>query len=320
MFDIASVGECLIDFTPAGRDEAGMLRFSRNPGGAPANVLSAAAKLGARTAFLGKVGNDDFGRFLKSELERGGINTDGLLLSEEYLTSLAFVQLGEGGERSFSFYRRHGADVFFREKDIKSEIAEGCRIFHFGSVSLSAEPCRSATLCAVKKAKRSGALISFDPNYRPPLWESENKALAEIRSALPFADIVKVSGEELSLITGAEGPRRGAEIIAGYGPCLVLVTLGSEGAYFYNGTYDGHAPAFNVKAIDTTGAGDAFLGAFLFKIKSITKSKLSRLTERELFSLAAFSNAAAGLSTTKKGAAPSLPALHEIESLLKISK
>lgn len=320
MYDVAAVGECLIDFTPSGVDDLGMLRYSRNPGGAPANVLAMAAKLGASTAFLGKVGDDEFGYFLKSELERSKINTEGLLLTREFQTSLAFVHLSDDGERTFTFYRKNGADVFFSVEDIKTKIVEDSKIFHFGSVSLSSEPSRSATLSAVKRAKNKGAIISFDPNYRHLLWESEENALTEIKNALPLADIVKVSSEELLFITGTSETLLGAKILTSFGPSLVLVTLGEEGAFFYNGSGSGFVPAFSVKAIDATGAGDAFLGSMLFNLIGMKKEDLNCIAERELRSHVTFSNAAAGISVTIKGAITSLPALSQIESLLKIHK
>jgi fructokinase len=203
MYDIAALGELLIDFTPNGQNEMGMSLFARNPGGASGNVLVMATRLGCSTAFIGKVGKDDFGFFLRGVLEKNGIDATGLIMTSEVNTMLAFVQLNKRGERSFSFYRRPGADMMLTTDEVKKDLIDRAIIFHFDSVSLTSDPCRSATLSAVQIAKRQGKLISFDPNYRPPLWEYDSeRAKAEILAALPLVDVLKVSEEELVLLTG----------------------------------------------------------------------------------------------------------------------
>ena len=202
MFDIVALGESLIDFTPSGENSQGMALFARNPGGAPANVLAMAAKLGGKTAFIGKVGDDAFGAFLKKTMEDAGVDVRGLRMTREYPTTLAFVQLTPEGDRSFTFYRKPGADVMLAPAEVDRALLRDCRIFHFGSVSLTDEPCRTATLEAAREAKAAGAMISYDPNYRPFLWDSAERAREALLAALPLADIVKaVSYTHLTLPT-----------------------------------------------------------------------------------------------------------------------
>ena len=211
MYDIVALGESLIDFTPAGINEMGMPLFSQNPGGAPANVLAMASKLGRSTAFVGKVGRDAFGRFLQEHMEKAGIDCSALRRDDRVPTTLAFVQLDEYGDRSFSFYRDPGADVMLRPEEVDDTLLEGCRIFHFGSVSLTKEPCRGTTLWAARRARAAGALISYDPNYRPFLWPSVEAARRALCAALELTDILKVSEEEMCLLTGESTLPGGAE-------------------------------------------------------------------------------------------------------------
>lgn len=227
MFDIVALGESLIDFTPSGENSQGMALFARNPGGAPANVLAMAAKLGGKTAFIGKVGDDAFGAFLKKTMEDAGVDVRGLRMTREYPTTLAFVQLTPEGDRSFTFYRKPGADVMLAPAEVDRALLRDCRIFHFGSVSLTDEPCRTATLEAAREAKAAGAMISYDPNYRPFLWDSAERAREALLAALPLADIVKVSEEEMELLTGEVQLEAGADALASRGAALVLVTLGT---------------------------------------------------------------------------------------------
>ena len=201
MFDITALGEILIDFTPSGTNGMGMPLYTQNPGGAPANVLAQSALLGSRTAFIGKVGQDSFGTFLRSVMERNGIDTRALVTSEEVHTTLAFVQLDACGDRSFSFYRNPGADILLRESEVDYELIRQSHIFHFGSLSLTDEPARSATVAAVHAARGSGCLISYDPNYRPPLWPSQDAARTAMLKLLPLADILKLSEEELTPVS-----------------------------------------------------------------------------------------------------------------------
>ncbi len=313
MFDIVAIGEVLIDFTPSGKNKQGIELFGCNPGGAPANVLAMACKLGRKTAFIGKVGNDKFGAFLEKTMKNAGINTKGLKKSEHVPTTLAFVHLNSDGERAFSFYRKPGADVTLSFDEIDKSILQQCKIFHFGSVSLTDEPARSATLNAVKYAKEKGATISYDPNYRPLLWENESLAKANILSAMPFCDIVKVSDDELQFLTGEKHALQGAKIIADYGAKLVIVTKGKKGAFYFTNTSIGEKYAYDVKTIDTTGAGDSFLGALLSCILNEDYKKLQNIPQEKMLKFIDFANAAGSLATTNYGAIPSMPTIEQIK-------
>lgn len=320
MFDIVALGETLIDFTPSGTNELGIQLFACNPGGAPANVLAMDAKLGGRTAFIGKVGKDGFGYFLKSTMEEAGIDVSGLAMTEEVRTTLAFVQLSEKGDRSFSFYRKPGADVCLRTEEVPASLLRSCRIFHFGSVSLTDEPCRGATLDAAKAARAAGAVVSFDPNYRPPLWSSGERAKEEILNALPLADLVKVSEEEMTLLTGETDLKAGARKLAEHGAVLVLVTLGPKGAFYFTRNAEGTVPAYDVETVDTTGAGDAFLGALLRCVGGRTLRELRALSGSEWERIVAFANAAGSLTTARKGAIPAMPTLAQVEECVSAGR
>ncbi|WP_457943510.1 carbohydrate kinase family protein [Caproiciproducens sp. LBM24188] len=320
MFDVVALGESLIDFTPCGKNDMGMQLFACNPGGAPANVLAMVSKLGGKTAFIGKVGKDDFGVFLKNTMENTGIDVSGLAMTEDVHTTLAFVQLNEHGERSFSFYRKPGADITLTVEEVDESLLRNCKIFHFGSVSLTDEPCRSATLQAVEKAKSAGAIISYDPNYRPLLWDSPEHAKSEIRSALSEADLVKVSEEEMTLITGETDYLAGAKKLAQYGATLIMITLGPKGAFYFTHRANGKLPTYPVKTVDTTGAGDTFWGALLHCVCKKSLEELRLLSDREWQHITAFGNAAGSLTTTRKGAIPAMPSLEQIQDCMAKSK
>lgn len=317
MFDITAFGELLIDYTQIGVSPSGMDLFEQNPGGAPANVLACAAKLGQKTAFIGKIGSDMQGEFLRKTLQAAGINTDGLISDTNFFTTLAFVKLNENGERSFSFARKPGADTQICREDIALSIIENSRIFHFGSLSLTEHPARETTLFALEKAKSASCLISYDPNYRPLLWKSEAHAKEQMRSVLPYVDMIKLSDEETELLTGHTDTQAAVVHLLDCGLQIVAVTLGKNGVLL--ATKDGceKVPGFDVPALDTTGAGDAFWGAFLFSIGRLDK-QIGDISFTELLKSARFANAAAALCVTKRGAIPSMPALCDIESLLKI--
>ena len=309
MFDITAIGELLIDFTPAGQSERGELLFARIPGGAPANVLAAAAKLGSRTAFLGKVGADAFGSFLRGTLDSLGVCTEGLLANPDVHTTLAFVQLDEHGDRSFSFYRKPGADVTLEFSEVRLDLVDESRVLHFGAVSLTDEPSRTATLETAAYAKRRGKLVSCDPNFRAPLWDSAENA-----------DIVKVSGEELELLTGTSDPERGSALLAGYGPSLVFVSLGGDGAFCRRGELTARLPAYDVQTVDTNGAGDSFFGAVLHRLAGKSLGELRALTREELEDILSYGNAAGSLTTTRRGSIPALPDEAEIEACRRTVK
>lgn len=233
-YDIVAMGELLIDFTPAGVSETGMCLYERNPGGAPVNMLTAAAKAGLRTAFIGKVGNDMHGKFLIEAVENQNINSDGIILDDNVFTTLAFVNLTKDGERSFAFARKPGADTMIGYKEVDTQILQNTKVFHVGSLSLTDEPARSTTFQAVKCAKNAGAVISYDPNYRAPLWNNEKTAIERMRSMLPFADMIKLSDEETALLTPYENPDEAANYLLDHGIKIVAVTLGKEGVLICN--------------------------------------------------------------------------------------
>lgn len=316
MFDVVALGELLVDFTPAGISESGNVLFERNPGGAPANVVACLAKLGRRTGLIGKVGDDDFGRFLRQVLIDKGVSPQGLLLDPKEQTTLAFVHLQPDGERSFSFYRKPGADTRLRPEEIAQELLD-TRIFHFGSLSLTAEPARSATKAALRLVRDKNILVSYDPNLRPPLWPSLDEARGEMLDVMHMADLVKISLEELEFLTGSTDLEGASQSLQqDYDLKMLLVTLGKDGCYYRLGDLCGHVPGFKVRSIDATGAGDAFLGAILFQIVRLDKD-LAAWTADDLVASIRFANATGALATTKKGAIPAMPSLHEIKQLLE---
>jgi fructokinase len=316
-YDVTALGELLIDFTPAGVNEQGMSLFARNPGGAPANVLAMNNKLGGKTAFIGKVGDDEFGRFLERTLRDSGIDTAGLVMDKAFNTTLAFVHLNEAGDRSFSFYRREGADIMFTAAEINRKLIANAEIFHFGAVSLTGEPCRSAVYAALDYAKARGKIISYDPNYRPLLWASEAEAKIEMARPLSLANILKVSEEEMILITGETDFEKGAALLSEQGPAIVLISLGAKGAFCFCADGSAALPTYDVKTIDTTGAGDAFFGAVHYRLRGKTKEQVRGISRDELADIVDFANAAGSLTTTKKGAIPAMPDMAAIERCRK---
>lgn len=317
MIDIVAMGELLIDFTYHGRSENGTRLFEQNPGGAPANMLCAASNLGLSTAFIGKVGKDMHGDYLRSVLEEKGVNTGGLISAEDVFTTLAFVELSETGERKFSFARKPGADTCLSTCEVKFEMAEKCKIFHFGSLSLTNEPSRSATIEAVKAAKNAGAIISYDPNYRAPLWKSENEAAEIMQSVLHFADIVKISEEEVELITGESSLEAAAGALFQKGISCAVVTLGKDGAYTAVKDSFALVPILDpdVPVVDTTGAGDAFWGGFLYKL-AVSGLRPNDLGEAQLHDFTEFANAVASLCIQKRGGIPAMPTISMVEDFL----
>ena len=306
MYDIVSLGEILIDLTQCGINAQGIVQLAANPGGAPANMVVAAARLGCRTAFIGKVGRDAFGDSLRKTLQENGVDTTAMQVDPVQPTTLAVVTLDATGERSFSFYRNPGADTMLRAEEVPQAILEGTKFFHFGSVSLTADPERTATLDAVHRAKKAGALITFDPNYRANLWPDAKTAVAQIQAALPLADILKVSDEEMTLLTGCTDPQEGSHQLAAQGIPLVLITLGADGACYRMGDCYGKVDGFAVKTADTNGAGDTFLGAFLSRIKE--REHLAELDGEAV----TFANKAASLTASRSGAIPAMPTLQEV--------
>lgn len=305
MFDITALGEILIDFTPVETD-SGKRTFEQNPGGAPANLLATIAKFGGKTAFIGKVGNDMFGSFLADMLKENGVDTTGLVVDDVHNTTLAFVALDESGDRSFSFYRNFGADIFLNMNEVPEDVIRSSKIFHFGSLSLTSEPAKTATDFALKTAKESGCIVTLDPNYRPLLWESEETAVNVIKKYVPLADMVKFSKEEIQLVTGTDNVSEAINAVIDMGVTLVLVTDGGNGVTFCTKNYNGFVPSLKLDTVDTSGAGDIFFGTFLYEfINSGKTPECITFEEAEAFVKKAV--IISGLSTLKKGAIPSIP-------------
>lgn len=316
-YDVAALGELLIDFTPAGRSAAGSQLFECNPGGAPANMLTAVSRQGGRGAFIGKVGMDSFGCLLKETLDKEHIDTTGLSFDEDTRTTLAFVTLDERGNRSFSFFRNPGADTMLRPEDVRTDIIRQAGIFHFGSLSCTHEPARSATRFALETARENAVLISYDPNLRPPLWKDEQTARETILEFMPYADIVKISEEEFAFLTGETDYRRyAADFAAQYGISLLLVTLGPGGAYYYADGKSRHLPTYDVKVADTTGSGDSFTGAVLGQISRLGRP-LQALLQEELDEIVRFANASGSFAATAKGGIPSVPTAEQVLACMR---
>ncbi len=311
-FSACALGEMLIDFTMQGENLQGQRVFAQNAGGAPANVMAAMSKLGARTAFIGKAGNDMHGRFLKQTLDNCGINSDGFTLTDDYFTTLAFVDVKENGEREFSFARKHGADKFLEKGDVPLDIIRNSSILHVGSVSLTDDPERSTTYFAVKKAKENGTIISYDPNYRASLWSDEKTAVKQMREMAGYADIIKLSDEETELMTGEKDFEKAADILFDRGIKIVVVTLGEHGAYVKTAEGGKLVRGFKSNAIDATGAGDSFWGGFLYQLSRNGKD-LTDITLDEAAEFADFGNAVAGLCVEKHGAIPAMPEMPAVE-------
>ena len=315
-FDVTALGELLIDFTESGLSPQGNPLLEVNPGGAPCNVLSMLQNLGHRTAFLGKVGQDSFGNLLTEAVERRGIETRGLLHDPEVHTTLAFVHTLPGGDREFSFYRKPGADIRLAEADLDKELVQGCRIFHFGTLSLTDEPARSATKAAVRLAREAGAILSFDPNLREPLWDDLEAAKAQIAWGLSQCHILKISDNELLFMTGERDFAQGAARLKAQYPNIRLlnVTAGPDGSHCFYGDRHLFAPGLRVRTIETTGAGDTFCACVLH---DVLERGLDGRTDESLLAMLRFANAAAAIVTTRKGALNSMPTREEILSLLE---
>lgn len=311
MYDVTTLGEVLIDFTPSGKSADNRRLFEQNPGGAPANVLAALNKFGMKTAFIGKVGDDMHGQFLKETMEQAGISTKGLLIDPNYFTTLAFVALNEQGERSFSFARKPGADTMITKEEVDTQIIRDSRIFHIGSLSLTDEPARGATLFALQEAKAAGCILSYDPNYRAPLWSGREAAIEGMKSVLSYIDVMKMSDEETLLLTGEANPQKAAALLVDAGIPLVAVTLGSQGAYVCTKEGGAVVPGFSAFVVDTTGAGDSFWGGFLYRLAESGK-KPAEITLSQAKDFARFANAVASLCVEKRGGIPAMPSLEEV--------
>ena len=314
--DVVALGELLIDFTPAGLSPAGMRLFEQNPGGAPANMLTAVSRVGLKTAFIGKIGADMHGDFLRSVLYCVPFVTIGLITYPSVFTTLAFVSLSLTGERAFSFARKPGADTRLTIDEINKDILSDTKVFHVGSLSLTDEPSRSATFEAVKLAKEAGAIISYDPNYREPLWDSVDKAMEMMRLMSEFADIMKISDEETSLLTPYMEPLEAGKYLVERGRKLAVVTLGEKGALVVSKAGYVEVPGFKSNVVDTTGAGDSFWGGLLARFLS-ENMDLDNITSKQMYDIARFGNAVASLCVEKRGGIVSIPSLDETLERLK---
>lgn len=313
---VISLGEALIDFIPM---DSTNLNYIKSPGGAPANVAVGVARLGASSTFLGKLGDDVLGQFLKQTLKNNGVWTDQLFFTEAAKTGFVFVTLAESGERSFDFYINPSADQLLHEDDISERVFQISKILHFGSISLINETSRAATKKAVQLAKKNGMIVSYDPNLRLGLWSNEESARETIISMLSEADVLKISEEELEFITGEKNIDSGVAKLAEYGITLILVTLGSEGSYLFLNGEKAHVAAMKVDAIDTTGAGDAFVSGILYKLEKRGKGLLN-LTLDDAKEIVHFASVSGALAASTKGAMTALPTIGQVKEILETLK
>ena len=312
MVDVIALGELLIDFATQSTDADGYPTMAAHPGGAPANFLAALTKFGAKTALMGKVGTDTFGKLLLSTLQKAGIDTRGMIETDDVFTTLAFVTFDAQGDREFAFSRKPGADTCIRFEELDLSLIDEAKVFHFGTLSLTDEPARSATYQAVAYAKSKGKLITFDPNLRKPLWKDLDTCKEQMLWGIRQADVMKISDEEVEFLFGL-GVEEGAEhILKEFGVKLVFVTCGADGCYFSNGTATGKVPSLSgIQVKDTTGAGDIFGGSAVWKLLQLGKAPES-LTEDELRDVVTFACTSAGLSTTRAGGISSVPEYTEV--------
>lgn len=317
MYDVAALGELLIDFTCLSTDTDGYPTMAAHPGGAPANYLAALTKFGAKTAMIGKVGSDAFGRLLIKTLKGAGIDTRGMLVSDDVFTTLAFVTLDDSGDREFSFARKPGADTQLRFDEIDLSVIDASKVLHFGTLSMTNEPARDATYKAVEYAAGHGKLISFDPNLRKPLWDDLDEAKRQMLWGLKHADIVKISDEETEFLFGIAPEEAAKHIIDSFGVRLVYVTCGAEGCFYRTKTASGFVKALSGIAVkDTTGAGDIFGGSAMYGLLR-AGGVPEKLTAEELENIVSFACASAGLSTTKAGGISSVPELGEVKAAMR---
>ncbi|KAI3845653.1 hypothetical protein MKX03_006633 [Papaver bracteatum] len=317
--EIVSFGEMLIDFVPnvSGVSLAESSGFIKAPGGAPANVACAVSKLGASCAFIGKFGEDEFGHMLVDILKKNGVNTDGVCFDKDARTALAFVTLKADGEREFMFYRNPSADMLLKESELNMDLIKKAKIFHYGSISLITEPCRSAHMAAMKAAKEAGALLSYDPNVRLPLWSSAESAREGINSIWTYADVIKVSDDEVEFLTqGDATDEKNVLSLWHDGLKLLMVTDGEKGCRYFTKNFKGAVKGFAVNTVDTTGAGDAFVGSFLCSAANDSSIFEDENKLREALTRA---NACGAICTTVKGAIPALPDLAAAQKLIASS-
>lgn len=314
-YDVIALGELLIDFTMNGQSEQGNNMFEACPGGTPCNVLALLNKMGKKTAFIGKVGKDQFGTLLRDTITEAGIDASNLMVDENVNTTLAFVHTFPDGDREFSFYRNPGADMMLTADEVNPEVVKDTKVFHFGTLSMTHEGVREATKKAVETAKANGCLVSFDPNLRPPLWSSLDLAKEQMEYGFGKCDILKISDNEIQFVSGKEDYDEGiAYLQETYNIPLILLTMGKDGSRAYYKGMRVERPGFSVKAIETTGAGDTFCGSSL---NYLVEHDFENLTEEQLGEMLTFANAAAALVTTKKGAIKAMPVKEEVLELIQ---
>ena len=314
-YDVIALGELLIDFTMNGQSEQGNNMFEACPGGAPCNVLALLNKMGKKTAFIGKVGKDQFGTLLRETITEAGIDASNLVVDENVNTTLAFVHTFPDGDREFSFYRNPGADMMLTADEVNPEVVKDTKIFHFGTLSMTHDGVREATKKAVETAKENGCLVSFDPNLRPPLWSSLDLAKEQMEYGFGKCDILKISDNEIQFVSGKEDYDEGiAYLQEKYNIPLILLTMGKDGSRAYYKGMRVERPGFSVKAIETTGAGDTFCGSSL---NYLVDHDFDNLTEEQLGEMLTFANAAAALVTKKKGAIKAMPVKEEVLELIR---
>lgn len=315
-FDVVALGELLIDFTENGKSAQGNMTYEANPGGAPCNVLAMLNKAGRKTAFIGKVGQDLFGNKLKATLDEVGIDTSNLIIDEDARTTLAFVETFPDGDRDFSFYRNPGADMMLRKEDLHEDLIRDAKIFHYGTLSMTHDGVREATKKAIDIAKESGAILSFDPNLRPPLWKTLDDAKEQVAYGLSKCDVLKISDNEIQWFTGEEDFDAGiAKLREQYNIPLIMLSLGRDGSRaYYKDLRVAVKPFLQDSTIETTGAGDTFGGCCLHYV---LKYGLDNLDEEKLTEMLTFANAAASIVTTRKGALRVMPEVEEVEAFIK---
>jgi fructokinase len=316
MPEAITLGELLIDFVSLDKDVslADLPTFAGAAGGAPANVAVGLARLGVSAGFIGKVGEDPFGEFLRRTLDAAGVDTQFLRLAGGTRTTLAFNATRSDGQKDICFYRNPGADILLTAEEISRDYLLSARLFHFGSVSLSRSPAREATIHAALIARQAGVLVSYDPNWRPTLWADRAEARGRLWEAMPLAHVVHCAEEEWEFITGTSDLEAGARTILQAGPHLVVVTLGEHGCYYDDGESRGRVPGFRVEVLDPLGAGDAFVAAMLSQLMYAPRGQ--QLPEAGLREIMTYANAAGALTCTRRGVIPALPTAEQLEQFL----
>ena len=316
MYDVVALGELLIDFAPVSTDESGYPTIKAQPGGAPGNFLAALQKYGCSTALIGKVGADSFGKLLLGTMTEKGISTQGIITDPTVFTTLAFVTLDATGNREFSFARKPGADTCLTAEEVPYDLLDGCSVFHFGTLSLTSEPARTATRKAVAYAKEHGKRISFDPNLRKPLWPNDEAAKEQIEWGLHQSDIVKISDEEIEFLWGLSPEEGARKLLKEYGVRLVYATLGPKGCHFANRNGCGEVSSpTGIHVVDTTGAGDIFGGSAMSRFLRLGKAP-EELTVEEMRAVTRFACCAASLSTQTHGGINSVPEEAAVEAIV----